>query len=59
MEIQQQGKTGFAMIASSSVQEAMDLGTVGYLSEIRGSISFLHFFDGFRTSHELQEYAAF
>ncbi len=48
-------QTGFAMIASNSVQEAMDLGGVAHLSAIKGSIPFLHFFDGFRTSHEIQK----
>ena len=44
--------TGFAMLASSSVQEVMDLTNVAYLSTIKGRIPFLNFFDGFRTSHE-------
>lgn len=48
-------QTGFAMLASGSVQEVMDLGGVAHLSAIKGSIPFLHFFDGFRTSHELQK----
>jgi len=48
-------QTGFALLASSSVQEAMDLGTVAHLSAIKGRIPFLHFFDGFRTSHEIQK----
>ncbi len=48
-------QTGFAMISSTSVQEAMDLGAVAHLSAIKGSIPFMHFFDGFRTSHELQK----
>lgn len=47
-------QTGFAMLASSSVQEAMDLGAVSHLSAIKGHVPFLHFFDGFRTSHEVQ-----
>ena len=47
-------QTGFAMIASSSVQAAMDLAGVAHLSAIKSSIPFLHFFDGFRTSHEVQ-----
>lgn len=47
--------TGFAMLASSSVQDVMDLTNVCYLSAISGSIPFLNFFDGFRTSHELQK----
>ena len=48
-------QTGFAMLASGSVQECMDLGAVAHLSAIKGSIPFMHFFDGFRTSHELQK----
>ncbi len=48
-------QTGFAMIASASVQEAMDLGAVAHLATIKSSIPFVHFFDGFRTSHEIQK----
>ncbi|GLC32079.1 pyruvate:ferredoxin (flavodoxin) oxidoreductase [Clostridium omnivorum] len=48
-------QTGFAMLASSNVQEAMDLGAVAHLSAIKGRVPFLHFFDGFRTSHEIQK----
>ena len=48
-------QTGFAMLASSNPQEAMDLGAAAHLSAIRGSMPFLHFFDGFRTSHEMQK----
>jgi pyruvate-ferredoxin/flavodoxin oxidoreductase len=48
-------QTGFAMLASSSVQEVMDLGAVAHLSTIKGKVPFLHFFDGFRTSHEIQK----
>lgn len=48
-------QTGFAMLASSSVQEVMDLGAVAHLSAIKGSVPFVHFFDGFRTSHEIQK----
>ena len=48
-------QTGFALLASSSVQEAMDLAAVAHLSAIRGRVPFLHFFDGFRTSHEVQK----
>src|SRR5690554_5993806 len=48
-------QTGFAMIASGSVQEVMDLGGIAHLSAIKSSIPFLHFFDGFRTSHEIQK----
>jgi len=47
--------TGFAMIASNSIQEVMDLAIVSHLSTIRASIPFVHFFDGFRTSHEIQK----
>ena len=47
-------QTGFALLASSSVQDCMDLGAVAHLSAIRGHVPFLHFFDGFRTSHEIQ-----
>ncbi|MEG1756097.1 MAG: pyruvate:ferredoxin (flavodoxin) oxidoreductase [Clostridia bacterium] len=48
-------QTGFAMLASASVQEVMDLALVTHLSAIKSSIPFLHFFDGFRTSHEVQK----
>ncbi len=48
-------QTGFAMIASGSVQEVMDLALVSHLSAIEGSVPFLHFFDGFRTSSEIQK----
>ncbi|MDR3364554.1 MAG: pyruvate:ferredoxin (flavodoxin) oxidoreductase [Clostridiales Family XIII bacterium] len=47
--------TGFALLSSGSVQEAQDLGFVAHLSAIRGRIPFMHFFDGFRTSHEVQK----
>jgi len=50
-------QSGFALLASSSVQEVMDLGLVAHLSAIQSSIPFLHFFDGFRTSHEIQKIA--
>ncbi|MBQ8301276.1 MAG: pyruvate:ferredoxin (flavodoxin) oxidoreductase, partial [Clostridia bacterium] len=50
-------QTGFAMLASTNPQEAMDLGAVAHLSTIKGKIPFLHFFDGFRTSHEYQKVA--
>jgi pyruvate-ferredoxin/flavodoxin oxidoreductase len=50
-------QTGFAMVAASSVQEVMDLGLVAHLSAIQSSIPFVHFFDGFRTSHEIQKIA--
>ena len=48
-------QTGWAQLASASVQESMDLGAVAHLSAIKGSIPFQHFFDGFRTSHEIQK----
>ena len=48
-------QTGFTMIASGSVQEAMDLGTVAHLVAIKSRVPVLHFFDGFRTSHEIQK----
>jgi pyruvate-ferredoxin/flavodoxin oxidoreductase len=47
--------TGFAQIASGSIQEINDLALVAHLSTIRASIPFLHFFDGFRSSHEIQK----
>ena len=47
-------QTGFALLASGSVQEVMDLAGVAHLSAIKGKVPFLHFFDGFRTSHEIQ-----
>lgn len=48
-------QTGFALLASSNVQEAMDLGFIAHLAAIKSRIPFLHFFDGFRTSHEYQK----
>ena len=48
-------QTGFAMLASASVQETMDLGLVAHLAAIEASVPFVHFFDGFRTSHEIQK----
>ena len=50
--------TGFAMLASSSPQEVMDLGAVAHLTAIHCRMPFLHFFDGFRTSHEIQKIEA-
>ncbi len=47
--------TGFAQLASGSIQEIMDLGLVAHLSTLRASVPFLHFFDGFRSSHEIQK----
>ena len=48
-------QTGFAMLATSSVQEVMDLAGVAHLAAIESSVPFVHFFDGFRTSHEIQK----
>ena len=48
-------QTGVVMLASSNVQEAMDLGCIAHLSSIKSRLPFLHFFDGFRTSHEMQK----
>ena len=48
-------QTGFAMLASGSVQEAEDLALVSHLATIKSSVPFLHFFDGFRTSHEVHK----
>ena len=48
-------RTGFSQLASSSVQEVMDLGLVAHLASMRGSLPFIHFFDGFRTSMEVQK----
>ena len=48
-------QTGFAMLSSSSVQQVMDLTGVAHLSAIKGKVPFVNFFDGFRTSHELQK----
>jgi pyruvate:ferredoxin (flavodoxin) oxidoreductase, homodimeric len=48
-------QTGFAMLASSSVQEVMDLSSIAHLTAIKGRVPFLNFFDGFRTSHEVQK----
>ncbi len=47
-------QTGFAMLASTSVQSSMDLAGVAHLAAIKSSVPFMHFFDGFRTSHEVQ-----
>lgn len=51
-------QTGFALLSSGSVQEVMDLGGVAHLSAIKARVPFLHFFDGFRTSHEVQKIEA-
>ena len=48
-------QTGYAMLCSSNVQEVLDLGAVAHLSTLKGRVPFLHFFDGFRTSHEIQK----
>ncbi|MDR1465911.1 MAG: pyruvate:ferredoxin (flavodoxin) oxidoreductase [Oscillospiraceae bacterium] len=48
-------QTGYAMLCSGNVQEVMDLGAAAHLAAIRGRVPFLHFFDGFRTSHEIQK----
>ncbi len=47
-------QTGFALLAESSVQEVMDLAPVAHLAALKGRVPFLNFFDGFRTSHEIQ-----
>ena len=51
-------QTGFAMLAESNTQEVMDLGPVAHLAAIEGRVPFINFFDGFRTSHEIQKVAA-
>ena len=48
-------QTGFALLASASVQEAMDLALVSHLATLKANVPFVHFFDGFRTSHEIQK----
>ena len=48
-------QTGFAMLATNSVQEVMDLAGVAHLAALKSRVPFLHFFDGFRTSHEIQK----
>ena len=48
-------QTGFALLASSSVQEVMDLALVAHIAALKAKVPFLHFFDGFRTSHEIQK----
>ncbi len=48
-------QTGFAMLAESNPQEVMDLGAVAHLATIKGRVPFINFFDGFRTSHEIQK----
>ncbi|MEL7655786.1 MAG: pyruvate:ferredoxin (flavodoxin) oxidoreductase, partial [Bacillota bacterium] len=51
-------QTGFAMLSTGSVQEVMDLAVIAHLAAIHARIPFLHFFDGFRTSHEIQKVEA-
>ena len=51
-------QTGFAMLATGSVQEIMDIAPIAHLAAIKGRVPFLHFFDGFRTSHEIQKVEA-
>lgn len=51
-------QTGFALLASGSVQEVMDIGGIAHLAAIKSRVPFLHFFDGFRTSHEVQKIEA-
>ncbi|MCI5578416.1 MAG: pyruvate:ferredoxin (flavodoxin) oxidoreductase, partial [Oscillospiraceae bacterium] len=48
-------QTGYAMLCSTNPQEVMDLGAVAHLATIKGRVPFIHFFDGFRTSHEIQK----
>ncbi len=48
-------QTGFALLAATNPQEVMDLGAVAHLAALKGRVPFLHFFDGFRTSHEMQK----
>ena len=50
-------QTGYAMLCSNNVQEVMDLGAVAHLATLKGRVPFLHFFDGFRTSHEVSKVA--
>ena len=51
-------QTGYAMLCAGNVQEVMDLGAVAHLAAVKGRVPFLHFFDGFRTSHEVQKIEA-
>lgn len=48
-------QTGYALLASNNAQEVMDLGAVAHLAALKGRVPFLHFFDGFRTSHEISK----
>ncbi|MDR3021079.1 MAG: pyruvate:ferredoxin (flavodoxin) oxidoreductase [Clostridiales bacterium] len=52
-------QTGFAMLASSSVQDAMDMAAIAHLSTLKASVPFVHFFDGYRTSHEISKIDVF
>jgi pyruvate-ferredoxin/flavodoxin oxidoreductase len=54
-DVMQARQTGFAMLATGSVQEVMDIAGVAHLASIKSRVPFLHFFDGFRTSHEIQK----
>ncbi|HDR67702.1 MAG TPA: pyruvate:ferredoxin (flavodoxin) oxidoreductase, partial [Bacteroidaceae bacterium] len=58
-DVMQVRQTGFALLATGGVQEIMDLAGVAHLSAIKSRIPFLHFFDGFRTSHEIQKVEMF
>ncbi|MCL2086371.1 MAG: pyruvate:ferredoxin (flavodoxin) oxidoreductase [Oscillospiraceae bacterium] len=51
-------QTGYAMLCSTNPQEVMDLGAVAHIATLKGRVPFLHFFDGFRTSHEIQKIGA-
>ncbi|MBQ8612887.1 MAG: pyruvate:ferredoxin (flavodoxin) oxidoreductase, partial [Ruminiclostridium sp.] len=51
-------QTGYAMLCSTNPQEVMDLGAISHLASLTGRVPFLHFFDGFRTSHEIQKIEA-
>ena len=50
-------QTGFAMLAETNPQEVMDLAAVAHLAAIKARVPFINFFDGFRTSHEIQKIA--
>ena len=52
-------QTGFSLLAVSGVQEIMDLAPIAHLSAIKGKVPFLVFYDGYRTSHEVQKVEAF
>jgi len=47
--------TGFALLAASSVQEAQDMAMIAHMATLKARVPFLHFFDGFRTSHEVNK----